>query len=70
MPIESYTYEGIVVPIALYRAKSWNAGAEERKKLNVGEMRCLRSMCGVAQMDREMNEEVQWRTGVARHLAD
>ena len=45
-------------------------GAAERRKLNVGEMRCLRSMCGVTWVDRVRNEEVRRRTGVTRQLAD
>ncbi len=33
--------EGIVVVTALYGAESWTVGAAERRRLNVGEMRCL-----------------------------
>ena len=44
-------YEGIVVPTALYEAETWNMGAAERKELNVGKMRCQRSMCGATWMD-------------------
>ena len=36
----------------------------ERQKLNVFEMRCLRSMAGVSRMDRVRNEVVRQRTGV------
>ncbi len=32
-------YEGVVIPTALYGL--------ERRRLNVMEMRCLRSICGV-----------------------
>ena len=59
-----------MVPTALYGAETWNMRAAERKKLNVREMRCLRSMCGVTWMDRVRNEEVRRRTGVTRQLAD
>ncbi len=38
-------YEGVVVPMALYGSETWNMGAAERKRLNVMEMRCLRTMC-------------------------
>ena len=38
----------------------------ERQKLNVFEMKCLRSMTGVA---RVRNEEVRARKGVRRELA-
>ncbi len=51
-------YKGVVVPTALYGAETWNMGAAERKRLNVMEMRYLRSMCGVTQMDWVRNDEV------------
>ncbi len=43
-----------VVLMALFGAETWNIGASERRRLNVMQMRCLRSMCGVTSMD-------QWR---------
>ncbi len=51
-------YEGVVVPTVLYGAETWNMGAAERRRLNVMEMRCLRSMCRVTRMDRVRNDEV------------
>ena len=41
----------------------------ERQKLNVFEMRCLRSMAGVSRVDRVRNEVVRQRTGVGIELA-
>ena len=41
----------------------------ERQKLNVFEMKCLRSLAGVSRLDRLRNEEVRG-TGVRRKLAD
>ncbi len=52
-------YEGIVAPTALYGAETWNVGESERNRLDVFEMRCLRSMVGVTRMDRVRNEEVR-----------
>ncbi len=63
-------YEGVAIPTALYGAETWNMGAAERKRLNVMEMRSLRSMCGVTRMDRVRNEEVRRRTGVVKVLAE
>ncbi len=56
-------YEGIVVPTALRGAETQNIGAAE-KRLNVMEIRCLRSICGVTGMDRVRKEEVRKRIGV------
>ena len=40
-----------------------------RGKANVLEMKCLRSLVGVSQMDRVRNEEVCRRAGIERELA-
>ena len=41
----------------------------ERRKVNVLEMKCFRSLVGVSQMDKVRNEEVRWRAGIERELA-
>ena len=41
----------------------------ERRKVNVLEMKCLRSLVGVSRMDRVGNEEVRRRAGIDRELA-
>ena len=41
----------------------------ERRKVNVLEMKCLRSLVGVLQMDRVRNEEVRRRAGIEMELA-
>ena len=42
---------------------------EERNKLDVSEMKCLRSMCRVTKMDRVRNEVVRERVGVTESLS-
>ncbi len=51
-------------------AKTWNMRAAERRRLNVMEMRCLRSMCGVTRMNRMRNDEAGRRIGVVKELAE
>ena len=63
-------YEGVVVPTAVYGAETWNMKEPDRKRLDVFEMRCLRSMAGVTRLDRLRNEEVRRRTGVERKLSE
>ena len=41
----------------------------ETRKVNVLEMKCLRSLVGVSRMDRVRNEEVRRRAGIERELA-
>ena len=62
-------YEVVLAPTALYGAKAWGMRSAERRKVNVLEMKCLRSLLGVWRMDRVGNEEVRRRAGVERELA-
>ena len=36
--------EGVIVPTALYGAGAWGMRSAERRKVNVLEMKCLRSL--------------------------
>ena len=40
----------------------------ERRKVNVLEMKCLRSLVGVSRMDKLRNKEVSRRAGMKREL--
>ena len=62
-------YEGVIVPMALYGAEACGVRSAERRKVNVLEMKCLRSLVGVSRMDRGRNEEVRSRAGIERELA-
>ena len=62
-------YEGVIVPMALCGAEAWGMRSAERRKVNVLEMKCLRSLVGVSRMDRVGNEEVHRRAGTERELA-
>ena len=37
-------YEAVFVPTALYGAEAWGMRSAERRKVNVLEMKCLRSL--------------------------
>ena len=45
-------HEGVIVPTSLYRAEAWGMRSAERRKVNVLEMKCLRSLIGVSRIDR------------------
>ena len=62
-------YEGVIIPTALYGAEAWGMRSAERRKVNVLEMKCLRSLVGVARMDRVRNEKVRIRAGIEREFA-
>ena len=61
-------YKGVIVPAALYGAEAWSVRSAERRKVNVIEMKCLRSLVGVSRMDRVRNEEVRRRAGIEMEL--
>ena len=69
MNVKKVLYEKVIVPTVTYGSECWGMKVSERKKLNVFEMRCLRSMAGVSRMDRVRNEVVRQRTGVEIELA-
>ena len=45
---EKCLYEGVIVPTALYGEEAWGMRSSERRKVNVHEMKCLRSLGGVS----------------------
>ena len=68
MNVKKVLYEKVIVPTVTYGSECWGMKVSERQKLNVFEMRCLRSMAGVSRMDRVRNEVVRQRTGVEIEL--
>ena len=40
--------EGVIVPMVLYRAEAYGMRSAERRKVNVLEIKCLRSLVGVS----------------------
>ena len=69
MNVKNVLYEKVIVPTVMYGSEAWDMKVTETQKLNVFEMKCLRSMTGVFWLDRVRNEVVRARTGVRRELA-
>ena len=61
--VKKVLYEKVVVPTVMYGSKSWGMKVTERQKLNVFEMKRLKSMSGVTRLDRVRNEIVRARAG-------
>ena len=70
MDVKKVLYEKVIVPTVMYGSELWGMKVSERRRLNVFEMKCLRSMAGVSRLDRLRNEEVRERTRVREELAD
>ena len=64
-----YQYEGLIIPTALYGAETWRMRSAERRKVNVLEIKWLRSLVGLSRMDGVRNEEVRRRAGIEREFA-
>ena len=66
---KKYLYEGVIVPTALYGAEACGMRNAERRRVNVLDLKCLRSLFGVSRMDRVRNEEVRRRAIIEMELA-
>ena len=55
--------------MVLYGSEAWGRKSAERPKVNVLEMKCLRSLVGVSRMDRVRNEVVRRRARIEKELA-
>ena len=60
---------GKIVTTALYGAEPWGMRSAERRKVNVLEMKCLRSLVVVSRMEKVWNEDMRRRAGIGRELA-
>ena len=61
-------YEEVIIPTALYRAEVRGMRSAERRKVNILEMKSLRSLVGLSRMARVRNEEVRMRAGREQEL--
>ena len=68
--VKKCVYERVIVPIVLYGTETWGLRESERKKFNVFEMRCMRSMIGVTLRDRVRNTVIRERTSMNVDLSD
>ena len=57
-------HEAENVSTTLYGAEAWGMRSAESRKVNVLEIKCLRSLVLVSRMDRVRNEEVLRRPGI------
>ena len=61
-------HDGVIVTTTLYEAAAFGMRSAVRQKVNVLEMKYLRSLVGASPMDRVKNEEVRRRAGIEREL--
>ena len=58
-PLKVRLNNALILPIAMYAAETWTLKAENTRRLEVFEMRCLRAILGVTRRDRLRNEFVR-----------
>ena len=64
--IKKCIYEGVILPMALYRAEACGMRSGERRKVNVLEMKCLINLVEVSQRERVRNVVVHERARIER----
>ena len=69
MNVRRVLYEKVIVPTVMYGSELWGMKVSERQRVNVFEMKCLRSMTGISRLERVRNERVRERAGVRREMA-
>ena len=59
MRVKGKVYKTVVRPAMMYGAETWAVKKTQEKKLDVAEMRMLRWMSGVTNLDRIRNERIR-----------
>ena len=54
-------YERVVIPTMVYGSETWSLSAQERRKIEVFEMMCLRNIYGIRRVDRVRNAIIKRR---------
>ncbi|XP_068204728.1 uncharacterized protein [Palaemon carinicauda] len=67
MNVKRVLYEKVIVPVEMRGSELWGMKVTETE-LNMFEMKCLRSIAGVFQLDRFRNKVARVRTGVRNIL--
>ena len=63
-------FQGIVAPAVLYGSECWALNVREKRRVDVLEMRCLRTITGVRWFDRVRNDRVREMCGVSRSFSE
>ena len=64
--IKGRVYKMVVRPAMMYGAETWPLKKRQEKKLEAGEMKMLRWMCGMTRMDKIRNEKIRRTTKVMK----
>ena len=57
-------HKALILPIAIYRSKTWTLREQDTRALLVFEMKCLRAILGVTRLDRLSNARIRQTLGI------
>lgn len=63
-------YKSLILPIAIYAGETWTLKAEDARRLEVFEMRCLRAILGVTRRERLTNEYIRRELEMTETITD
>ena len=63
-------YNALILPIAIYASETWTLKAEDERRLEVFEMRCLRRILGVSLRERRTNESIRKALGMPNSITE
>ena len=69
-PLKVRIYQSLILPIATYGSESWALRKADCRKLEVFEMRCLRSILGVTLLDKIRNDEIRQRLNITTTITE
>jgi hypothetical protein len=69
-PLKVRIYQSLILPIATYGAESWVLRKSDCQKLEVFEMRCLRTILGVNLLDKIRNDEIRHRLNIKSTITE
>ena len=49
---ENKLYEKVLIAVVVYGHRTWSLSAQDRRKIEVFEIMCLRNICGIRRVDR------------------
>ena len=68
--LKTRIYKSLILPIATYGSESWTLRKASKQKLEVFEMRCLRSILGVSLRDKMRNEDIRRQLDMTTTITD
>ena len=70
MKLKIRLYNALIIPIATYASETWTILRDDERRLNVFEMRCLRSILGITLRDHIRNDDIKQELNIEKNIID